>query len=454
MTTLDTLRGVGLGWRPELSADLLREPHVVDFIEVIAERCFVSPENFREARALANLWPVIPHGVKLSLGSAEGLDLERARRLATLARSLKAPVVTEHVAFTRAGGRDIGHLTPLPRTRTAVSVLARNVSHLKRVLPDIPLLLENVAWTLRWPDDEMSEGDFYTEVVERTGCDLLLDVANLYANALNAGLDPHLSLRSYPLERVRMVHIAGGVLEDGFYFDTHAHATPPPVFELLETLFRHTGPLPVVLERDARFPPFHELREEISSARKILGAVSLQTARSARHAVPSAFSLQPVDGSALAVAQKRLAELLTLDPAPPVSHGFDAQDIARSRVILNRKRVDSALPLLPRLSRHGDDIVRFAFDCVVRTPRPASGVAIFDAFRIAMSAREQPRFADDACHDLLVLRARFSLSARDGTLTPRWLPFWSRKALSAGRVLQVWKGLGRRALLFVRGPMS
>src|SRR5688500_18240355 len=169
------LAGVALGWRPELAGDVLRAPDAVDFLEVVADTCFAQPAAWREARALAEVRPVVPHGVKLSLGSADGVDLSRARRLGALARELGAPAVSEHVAFTRAGGREIGHLTPLPFTRAAVRVVARNVAAVRRVLPDVPLLLENVAWTLRWPEDEMDEAAFYAAVAEATGCPLLLD---------------------------------------------------------------------------------------------------------------------------------------------------------------------------------------------------------------------------------------------------------------------------------------
>ena len=151
------IEGVGLGWRPEIAADLLVDRGAVDFVEVIAEACFVPSAQRREAVALAEAWPVIPHGVKLSLGSAEGVDEDRARRLGALAVALRAPMITEHVALTSAGGCDIGHLTQLPRTREAVRVVARNVARARRHLPDVPLVLENVAWTLRWPDDAMRE---------------------------------------------------------------------------------------------------------------------------------------------------------------------------------------------------------------------------------------------------------------------------------------------------------
>src|SRR5688572_24237208 len=147
--------GVGIGFRPELSAGLLRAPHTVDFLEVVAESLYSRADWLREAIALREVWPVVPHGVKLSLASAEGVDLDRARKLGELARQLRAPMVTEHIALTRAGGREIGHLTAVPFTREAVSVVARNVAATRRFLPDVPFLLENIAWTLRFSDDAM-----------------------------------------------------------------------------------------------------------------------------------------------------------------------------------------------------------------------------------------------------------------------------------------------------------
>src|SRR5262245_48378634 len=105
MRTRPPLTGVALGWRPELAADLLRAPDTVDFLEVVAETCFAQPPAWREAVALAEMKPVVPHGVKLSLGSADGIEHARARRLGALARALRAPAVTEHVALTRAGHR-------------------------------------------------------------------------------------------------------------------------------------------------------------------------------------------------------------------------------------------------------------------------------------------------------------------------------------------------------------
>ncbi len=263
------LTGVGIGWRQELATDLLQRRAAVSFVEVVAELCFTQSRARREASALAEAWPVIPHGVKLSLGCAGGVDDDRARRLGELARALRAPLVTEHVALTSAGGWEVGHLTQLPRTREAVAVVARNVDRARRHLPDVPFALENVAWTARWPDDAMREEDFYCEVARATGCQLLLDLGNLHANALNEGRDPFEVLRAYPLDRVAMIHIAGGHVEGGFFFDDHASPVPEAVFGLLAAFTAARGAVPVLLERDGNFPPFAELAAELARAHAI-----------------------------------------------------------------------------------------------------------------------------------------------------------------------------------------
>jgi hypothetical protein len=169
--------------------------------------------------------------------------------------------VSEHVAFVRAGAPgpddlhadvlEAGHLVPAPRTREALEVLVENVRAAQDALP-VPLALENVAATLAWPEDELDEPAFLTELVERTGCWVLLDVANLYATCQAHGGDPHALLARMPLERVAYAHVAGGAVQHGVYLDTHAHPVPPPVLDLVGDLLGRTGPSgpPLLLERD------------------------------------------------------------------------------------------------------------------------------------------------------------------------------------------------------------
>jgi uncharacterized protein (UPF0276 family) len=433
--------GVGIGWRQELASDLWQRREAVRFVEVVAELCFSQERARREAVAIAEAWPVIPHGVKLSLGSAAGIDDDRARRLGELARALKAPLVTEHVALTSAGGWEVGHLTQLPRTREAVAVVARNVERARRHLPDIPFALENVAWTARWPDDAMREEDFYCEVARATGCPLLLDLGNLHANALNEGRDPLAVLRGYPLDRVAMVHIAGGHLEDGFFFDDHASPVPEAVFALLAALTEARGAVPVLLERDGNFPPFAELAAELTRAHAITAS-----ARSVRALPELPVAVACGDVSALAARQEAFAHVLADRRAevPTALADFSLDALTRTREVLQRKRVEDALPLLPRLATHGDAVAPIARAAVDASPRPARGAAFSDAMHIATAALAAPSLAADARVDLLVLRARFRFAAGQSP-GARVAPFVGSAEARAGRRVWALKGVGASA---------
>jgi hypothetical protein len=235
---------------------------------------------------------VVPHGVRLSLGGAEPLDPVRVTHLAACAAALDAPLVSEHVAFVRAGGREAGHLLPLPRSRAALDVLSAHVRSVQAEL-DVPLALEPIAALFDWPDDEYTEGEFLTALLERTGALLLLDVANVYANAVNRGTDPEALLDAIPLDRVAYVHVAGGAehaADPGVYHDTHTDPVPPAVLALLERLRERLDVAPaVMLERDGRYPPAATLRAELDA---IAAAAALPSATPAGAApLPGAAAL-------------------------------------------------------------------------------------------------------------------------------------------------------------------
>lgn len=261
--------GVGIGWRPEIDLTVERLPGV-DFVEVLAENVELDPlpESLRVLRRRGV--PVIAHAVSLSLGGAERVDPARVAHLAAVAEAVAAPLVSEHVAFTGAGGLESGHLLPVPRTREALDVLVANVRDAQRELP-VPLALENIAALLDWPAAELSEGQFLAELVNRTDCWLLVDVANLHANAVNLGTSPADFLAELPLERLAYVHVAGGVQHDGLYHDTHAHAVRPAVLDVLADLCARVDPPGVLLERDDDYPPDADLAAELSAIRAVVG---------------------------------------------------------------------------------------------------------------------------------------------------------------------------------------
>jgi hypothetical protein len=274
--------GVGLGWRPEIAGLFDGLPRV-RFTEVIAES--LTPAR-RPPTPLAALRErgitVIPHGIGLSLGGAGPLEPSRVRFLADCAALLDAPLVSEHIAFVRAGGVEAGHLLPVPRTWDMVDRLARRIQQVSASLP-APLALEPIAALFDWPDDELDEADFVSEVLDRTDAWLLLDVANLYANARNRGDDPGALLHRLPLERIAYVHVAGGSEHDGFYHDTHTDATPDEVLDLVGALCAHRSTPGLLLERDGNYPPRADLYAELDAIADAAGQPRV-TGSLARHA--------------------------------------------------------------------------------------------------------------------------------------------------------------------------
>jgi uncharacterized protein (UPF0276 family) len=261
--------GVGLGFREPFRSDLFLHRGQVDFLEIIADHYLdAPPEKERELGLLAEHFILIPHAINLSLGSAEGIDSNYVRKLARLVRRLNPPWWSEHIAFTRAGGIDIGHLSPLPFTRKAVEVLYRNISEVRRRI-EAPLILENITYTVAVPDGEMSEAEFLSEVLEHSNCGLLLDVTNLHINAVNHGYNPYTFLDRMPLDHVMQLHFVGGHWYSGMLVDSHSQSTPPQVWALMEAVVSRVSVRGIVLERDENWPPFQDLLRELEQARSI-----------------------------------------------------------------------------------------------------------------------------------------------------------------------------------------
>jgi hypothetical protein len=175
---------------------------------------------------------------------------------------LNCSFISEHIAFVRAGGIESGHLLPVPRTRVMLQILCDNIARAQEFFP-VPLVLENIATLFEFPDNEMSEPQFISSILERTNTRMLLDIANLYANSVNHRYSPMGYLAALPLERVEYIHIAGGALRGRLYHDTHCHPVPRTVLELLQEVAERIPGARVMLERDGSFPPAEQLNAEL-----------------------------------------------------------------------------------------------------------------------------------------------------------------------------------------------
>lgn len=406
--------GVGVGWRPEI-AGWVAGRSVVGFCEVLAEALAptVLPRGVAELRERGVA--VIPHGVRLSLGGAEPVDAGRITHLAACATALGAPLVSEHVAFVRAGGREAGHLLPVPRTREALDVLTANVRRTQSEL-DVPLALEPIAALFDWPEDEYSETDFLTELLERTGALLLLDVANIHANARNRGQDARSVLDRMPLDRIAYVHIAGGAVREGLYHDTHTDPMPDPVLDLLERLVERAPTTPaVMLERDGRYPPAAELNAELDAIAARLPDVRGEPAVGppphpvrVRPTPDPPRSAPPPAGSGLARGQAELVAALVAGAPLPI--GFDADRLDATRSALLRKRAGEAAKAWPLLAASaGTDWVE-VFSGHARDREPAG--AVRDGWDLARELAAGGRLGPGAAGELAEREARWRYDGR------------------------------------------
>ncbi|WP_329597072.1 DUF692 domain-containing protein [Streptomyces pseudovenezuelae] len=345
--------GTGIGWRPEI-ADAVENMPGIDWVEAVAENVCPGhlPESLRRLRERGVT--VVPHGVSLGLGGADRPDAGRLLALAERAEALGSPLVTEHIAFVRAGGPltasarlEAGHLLPVPRTRDALDVLCENIRIAQDALP-VPLAVENIAALIAWPGEEMTEGQFLYELADRTGVRLLIDVANLHTNHVNRGEDPAEALAELPLEAIAYVHVAGGFERDGVWHDSHAHPVPRPVLDILTELASRVSPPGVLLERDENFPEPAELEGELVAIREAVekGGGARATGAWRAAAEPSSVSTEPARQRVGFAQTALLSALVAGTPAP---EGFDRVRLGVQARALAGKRADVVAKVAPEL---------------------------------------------------------------------------------------------------------
>ncbi len=268
----------GLGWRRPLAAGILANLDRIDVVEVMADDFFhAPPAEWRALETLAANVPVVLHGVSLGLASAAPVDEARLPLFARVAALVRPRFWSEHLAFVRGGGMEIGHLCAPPRTPATIAGTVRNVARAAAVIGARPLL-ENVATLIAPPGSVLDEPSWVSAILEGTGCDLLLDLQNLYANALNFGHQPRALLAALPADRIAAVHLAGGrwvatSRGERRLLDDHKHPVPPAVLDLLSEVGALTPrPLTVLIERDGGFAGVDPLLAELEQARVALAA--------------------------------------------------------------------------------------------------------------------------------------------------------------------------------------
>ena len=261
--------GFGLGLRTRHYTHILKNWPRIDWLEVISEN-FMIPGG-RPLSILDQVrerYPVVLHGVSLSIGSVGPLNKDYLKSLKALVKRMNPPWVSDHLCWTGAQGKNLHDLIPLPYTEETLRHVVKKLKQVQDFL-ERPFLIENVSSYMEFTDSSMSEWEFLTRIVEGADCGILLDINNIYVSSVNHSFDPLDYLSAIPKNRVAQFHLAGHSNKGRFLLDTHDHPVKKDVWDLYREALRRFGPVSTMIERDDHIPPFEKLYEELTQAREI-----------------------------------------------------------------------------------------------------------------------------------------------------------------------------------------
>ena len=262
--------GLGLGLRHQHFAHILNAWPEIDWFEAISENFMDSGGRPRHViRRIADRYPVVLHGVSMSIGSTDPLNLDYLAKLRALADEVQPQWVSDHLCWTGVLGLNSHDLLPLPLTEETLAHVTARVHKVQEVL-DRPLILENPSTYLTFKHSDVSETDFLRRLSQATDCGLLLDVNNVYVSAFNAGTDPVDYIADFPCDRVVQMHLAGHQNNGTHIIDTHDRPVLPAVWELFRLAWAGTGGASTLLEWDGNVPDFETCHAEVLKARSYM----------------------------------------------------------------------------------------------------------------------------------------------------------------------------------------
>jgi len=264
--------GFGLGLRPQHYSEILEGSPQVDWFEVISENYMIEGgQPLRMLDKICERYPVVMHGVSLSIASTAPLDREYLARLKKLAERVNPVWISDHLCWTGVSGKNTHDLLPIPYTEEALTHVASRVAQVQDFLGR-RILMENVSSYVSFKDSALTEWEFIAEIARRADCLLLLDVNNIFVSAYNHGFDAEAYLAGIPAERVQQIHLAGHSNCGDYIIDTHDADVIDPVWDLYAKAIARLGPVSTMIERDDNIPPLVDLVAELDQARRVAEA--------------------------------------------------------------------------------------------------------------------------------------------------------------------------------------
>ncbi|MES9988191.1 MAG: DUF692 domain-containing protein [Candidatus Thiodiazotropha endolucinida] len=261
--------GYGLGLRRQHYDDVLESRPDVDWFEIISENYMVDGgKPLHYLSRIRELYPMVMHGVSMSIGSIEPLDYTYLKKLKALIERVEPVWFSDHLCWTGVNKLNLHDLLPLPYTEEALDHVVERITRVQDYLGR-QMLLENVSSYISYSESQLSEWEFLREVVERADCLVLLDINNIYVSAYNHNFDPSDFVRAMPSERIYQIHLAGHTQEENLIIDTHDHPIADPVYELYAEAIQRFGRVSTMIERDDNIPPLADLLRELDRVRRI-----------------------------------------------------------------------------------------------------------------------------------------------------------------------------------------
>ena len=260
--------GFGVGLRRPHYAEILETNPRMDWFEVTTENFMVAGGRPIEViEGVRENYPIVMHGVSLSIGSTDPINRDYLRELNTMARRFEPAWISDHLCWTGVGGRNLHDLLPLPYMEEAVAHAVRRIREIQDILGR-PILIENVSSYMSFACSTLSEWEFLNAVADEADCGILLDINNIFVNAFNHGFDAERYIDSVPIDRVHQFHLAGHQDHGKYLLDTHDHPVCKEVWRLYEYAVRRFGAVSTLIEWDDRIPEFRELQTIADEARR------------------------------------------------------------------------------------------------------------------------------------------------------------------------------------------